>query len=60
MIKKVIINHFKKFERLEFDLPDHVVIVGQNNSGKTTLLQAIACWIEFASHWSKNFPDLAR
>jgi len=60
MINKVVVNNFKKFEYLEFDLPAHVVIVGQNNSGKTTLLQAIACWTELASRWTINFPDFAR
>ena len=60
MINKVVINNFKKFEHLEFDLPDHLVIAGPNNSGKTTLLQAIAAWAEFAFQWSNNNPDLAR
>ena len=60
MIKKVVINNFKKFEHLEFELPDHLVIAGPNNSGKTTLLQAIAAWSEIAFHWSNNNPDLVR
>ncbi len=60
MIRRVVINNFKKFEHLEFDLPPHLVIAGPNNSGKTTLLQAIAAWSEIASQWSENNPDLAR
>jgi len=60
MINKVVINNFKKFKHLEFDLLDRVVIVGPNNSGKTTILQAISCWMEIASRWSKNFPDFVR
>ncbi len=60
MIRKVVINNFKKFEYLEFDLSSHLVIAGPNNSGKTTLLQAIAAWSEIASQWSENNPDLAR
>ena len=60
MIKKVVINNFKKFEHLAFELPDHLVIAGPNNSGKTTLLQAIAAWSEIAFHWSNNNPDLVR
>lgn len=60
MINKVVINNFKKFEHLEFELPDHLVIAGPNNFGKTTLLQAIAAWSEIAFHWSNNKPDLAR
>ena len=60
MINKVIIKNFKKFEHLEFELQDHLVIAGPNNSGKTTLLQAIAAWSEFAFQWSNNNPDLVR
>ena len=60
MINKVVINNFKKFEHLEFELPDHLVIAGPNNSGKTTLLQAIAAWSEIAFQWSESNPDLAR
>ncbi len=60
MINKVVIKNFKKFEHLEFELPDHLVIAGPNNCGKTTLLQAIAAWSEIAFHWSNNKPDLAR
>ena len=60
MIRRVVINNFKKFEHLEFDLPAHLVIAGPNNSGKTTLLQAIATWSEIASQWLENNPDLAR
>ncbi len=60
MIRRVLINNFKKFEHLEFDLPAHLVIAGPNNSGKTSLLQAIAAWSEIAFQWSENNPDLAR
>lgn len=62
MINKVVIKNFKKFEHLEFELPghpDHLVIAGPNNCGKTTLLQAIAAWSEIAFHWSSK-RDLAR
>ncbi len=41
MITKLTIVNFKKFERIEFDLQSPVVLVGPNNSGKTSLLQAI-------------------
>ena len=60
MIRKVIVNNFKKFEQQEFDIPDHLVIAGPNNSGKTSLLQAIATWSEIAFQWSENNPDLVR
>lgn len=60
MIEKVIVRNFKKFGSVEFDLPNRVVIVGPNNSGKTTLLQAIAAWSELAFQWRERHPDLAR
>ena len=60
MINKVVVNNFKKFEHLEFELTDHLVIAGPNNSGKTTLLQSIAAWSELAFQWSNNNPDLVR
>jgi predicted ATPase len=44
MIRKVVIERFKRFERVEFVLPGHVVLAGPNNTGKTTVLQAIAAW----------------
>ena len=60
MINKVIINHLKKFEGQEFEIPPHLVVGGPNNSGKTTLLQAIGAWAEIAFQWRENNPDLAR
>lgn len=60
MIEKVIVKNFKKFGSAEFDLPNRVVIVGPNNSGKTTVLQAIAAWSELAFQWRERYPDLAR
>ena len=60
MIRKVVISNFKKFGQQEFGIPAHLVIAGPNNSGKTTLLQAIAAWSEIAFQWLENNPDLAR
>lgn len=60
MIRKVIIRNIKKFEHLEFDMPDHLVIAGPNNSGKTTVLQAIFAWSEIALQWTQNNRDLSR
>ncbi|MEW6359498.1 MAG: AAA family ATPase [Planctomycetota bacterium] len=52
MITRVTVEHFKRFEREVFDLADHVVLAGPNNSGKTTLLQAIAVWNLAAQKWT--------
>ena len=60
MIRKIVVENFKMFGHQEFTIPEHLVIVGPNNSGKTTLLQAIATWSEIAFQWLENNPDLAR
>lgn len=42
LITHVRIENFKRFDRLEVDLKPLDCLVGPNNSGKTTLLQALA------------------
>ena len=44
MIRQVAIKGFKRFDEVTFDLPGHVVVAGPNDTGKTTLLQAIAAF----------------
>jgi hypothetical protein len=44
MIKEVTLHYFKLFRKETFDVADSIVLAGPNNSGKTTLLQAIAVW----------------
>lgn len=60
MIRSVRINNFKRFDRIEFELQERAVIAGPNNSGKTTLLQAIATWAELGEIWLENGADLVR
>lgn len=60
VLRKVEIRNFKLFEEQVFDLPEHLVVVGPNNSGKTSLLQAVAAWSEIANHWFETNPGLAR
>lgn len=50
-ITRVVICNFKRFDNETFDLDGHVVVAGPNNSGKTTLLQAIATWHLALSRW---------
>lgn len=58
MIKKVIVNYLKRFESQEFVLSDHIILAGPNNSGKTTLLQAIVIWNTAMRLWmEKRGPD---
>ena len=51
MIHTVRIRGFKRFEDVEFSLPGHVVLAGPNNTGKTTVLQAIASWALALRRW---------
>jgi predicted ATPase len=51
MITEVRIEYFKKFAAQEFKLGDHVVLAGPNNSGKSTLLQALAVWGLCLQRW---------
>ncbi len=44
MIARVTIRRFKKFQEVTFELNGHIVLAGPNNSGKTTVLQAIAAF----------------
>ncbi len=60
MLRRVEISNFKVFGEQVFDLPEHLVVVGPNNCGKTSLLQAIATWSEIANHWFETNPDFAR
>ena len=52
MITKVKLRHLKMFEDQDFDLSDHIILAGPNNSGKTTLLQAIAVWQLALQKWT--------
>lgn len=62
MITKVIIQNFKKLERVEFPLSQSVVLIGPNNAGKSTIFQALCLWeigvTNFIAAFKKN--DLNR
>lgn len=51
MITKVVIENFKRFNREEFQLDETIVLAGPNNSGKSTLLQALATWSMALERW---------
>ncbi len=53
MITKVVIRKFKRFDKVTFDIPGHIVLAGPNNTGKTTLLQAIASWSLALERWKQ-------
>ncbi len=52
-LTKVHIENFKRFGRLEVELAPLNCLVGPNNSGKTTLLQALALF-DFCVHHCMN------
>ncbi len=51
MIRRLTIKNFKRFPEHRFELADSVVLAGPNNSGKSTLLQAIATWKLGLDRW---------
>ena len=58
MIRRVTVRNFKGFEEQTFDLSDTVVLVGPNNSGKSTLLQAIATWRFGLDRWMEHTAEI--
>jgi len=51
MLTKLTIRNFKLFEEVELELDKRVVLVGPNNTGKTTVLQALALWEAGVKRW---------
>lgn len=54
MITKFSMKNFKRIDALELDLGTRVALVGPNNSGKTTLLQAITIWDIGMRKWASQ------
>ncbi len=44
MLTNIKIENFKKLESVSFSLSSSVVIIGPNNSGKSTIFQALCLW----------------
>lgn len=59
MIRRVVLRRFKRFDDVTFTLPGHVVLAGPNNTGKTTMLQAVAAWRLALDRW-KQLNDFRR
>ncbi len=59
MITKIIIKNFKLFQKTTFELNDVVLLAGHNNSGKTTLLQAVATWYLGLQRWLQERGEKA-
>jgi predicted ATPase len=55
MITKVIVKNFKSISSLSLDIDkDFQLLVGQNNSGKTTVMQAINLWAFLCQTWQRE------
>jgi predicted ATPase len=54
VLTKLKIRNFKRFDEVEIDLGKAVVLIGPNNSGKTTALQALALWDIGVRRWNEK------
>ncbi len=52
MLTSIRIRNFKRFADVEIELGKAVVLIGPNNSGKTTVLQALALWETGLRQWN--------
>ena len=51
MLTKLTVRGFKALEDVEIPLGQNVVLIGPNNSGKTSALQALAMWQTGLQEW---------
>lgn len=54
MLTRIRIRNFKRFDDVDIELGKAVVLIGPNNSGKTTALQALALWDIGARRWNEK------
>jgi len=54
VLTKLTIRNFKQFEEVDIDLGDTVVLIGPNNSGKTSALQALSLWELGLRRWNER------
>ncbi|MFZ2450288.1 MAG: ATP-binding protein [Methylovulum miyakonense] len=54
MLTKLTVRNFKRFVNAEIQLDKSVVLIGPNNSGKTTALQALALWELGLRRWTEK------
>lgn len=59
MITKFTISNFKRLRDVELELGNSVVLIGPNNSGKTSALQALALWDVGWRRWAEKRADSA-
>ena len=54
MLTRLRLRNFKRFEDVDIELGRAVILVGPNNSGKTTALQALALWDIGVRRWNEK------
>jgi len=54
MLTSIRIRNFKRFDDVDIELGKAVVLIGPNNSGKTTVLQALALWEIGLRQWNSK------
>lgn len=59
MLTHLRIKNFKRFTDADIELGQAVVFIGQNNSGKTTALQALALWDVGLRKWNQEYKGRA-
>ncbi len=55
MLTRIRIRNFKRFKDSDIELGKAVVLIGPNNSGKTTALQALALWDIGLRRWNEKW-----
>jgi AAA15 family ATPase/GTPase len=54
MLTRLTIRNFKLFNEVDLELGDRVILVGPNNAGKTSALQALALFDAGVKRWSEK------
>ena len=54
MLTRLTIRNFKLFDEIDLELGDRVILIGPNNAGKTSALQALALWDIGVKRWSEK------
>lgn len=54
MLTNLKVKNFKKLDDVTIELGSNVVMIGPNNSGKTTALQALALWDIGVRRWNEK------
>ncbi|MCU0287861.1 MAG: AAA family ATPase [Acidobacteria bacterium] len=54
MLTRLRVNNLKRFDRIDIELGSNVVMIGPNNCGKTTALQALALWDIGLRRWNEK------